>query len=200
MDHAQPPRLPNAAKFFISLVGILGLLGIFLTLRTWSPEVRPRFLVYLLLALASSRMRVSFPGVQGSISANYVFSMLGLLELQLPETLILAILGTATQTSLRSPAKLVHLFFNTTSITLAVLAAAGVYKQPWFGDGPEGELLRLTMAGVVYFVVNTVPLSIVIALTENQGAKAVWQGLYNWLFCYYLVGTSLAEIVHHSAL
>jgi diguanylate cyclase (GGDEF)-like protein/putative nucleotidyltransferase with HDIG domain len=199
VQHVQPTKLPNAAKVFIAAVGILGILGLFLTFNGWVPQVRPRFLFYLLLALASSRMRVSFPGMRGSISTNYVFSMLGLLELQVPETMILAILGAAAQISWRSAARLAHLFFNTTSMSLTVLASAAVYKQPWFGNGPEAEVLRLTLAGVVFFVVNTVPLSIVIALTENRGAKAVWQGLYNWLFCYYVVGVSLAEIVHYSS-
>src|SRR4051812_32612611 len=80
---AQP--MPAAARIFITIIGLAGLAGLFLTFREWTPELRPRFGLYLLLALISSSMRVSFPGVRGSMSANYVFSMLGLLELTLPE-------------------------------------------------------------------------------------------------------------------
>ncbi len=143
-------------------------------------------------------MKVTFPGVQGSISLNFVFIMLSLIELQPPETLLLAVASAAAQTywPAKGRVKPVHLFFNTTCVGLAALCAIWAYHKPWFGNIPEGELLRLTFAGVAYFVVNTVPIATVIALTEAQSIQAVVRTFYDWTFCYYLVGVSLAEVVH----
>jgi len=79
------------------------------------------------------------------------------------------------------------------------LAAIWVYQQHWFANVPAGELLRLTVAGLTYFVVNYVPLAIIIALTEGQNIQIVIRRFCDWTFSYYLVGVSLAEIVHQAS-
>jgi diguanylate cyclase (GGDEF)-like protein/putative nucleotidyltransferase with HDIG domain len=195
---AQPKAMLTTARLFIAITILAGLVGVGLAFRGWTPEVPLRFIVYLMIVMAGSRMKVHFPGMTGSISVNYVFTMLGLLELQLPETLLLAIFDTAAQTYWNSKCRfrLERTLFNTTCISLAVLAANWVFHQRWFLAGQDGELLRLTLAGVSYFVVNTLPVSVVIALTEKRNIGDVWKGVFSWTFCYFLVGVSVAEIVH----
>jgi diguanylate cyclase (GGDEF)-like protein/putative nucleotidyltransferase with HDIG domain len=201
VENAKPERIPTKARWFIAAIGLAGVAGIVFTFHGWTPELSPRFFVYLLIALAGSGMYVSLPGVHGNISVNYVVRMLGLLELTVPETLLLAILSAAAQTYWDARRRgngiaLVRLFFNTMCVTLAAVGAAWVFQRPWFRGFPEGELLRLTLAGVVYFIGTTVPVSIVIGLTESKGFAGVWKGIFNWSFGYYLLGVSLAEIVH----
>ncbi|MBZ5608402.1 MAG: diguanylate cyclase [Acidobacteriia bacterium] len=198
MQKAKPQGMPVVARVFIAAVGVAGLAGMVITFAGWQPELRSRFVFYLLIALASSGMKVRFPGTKSSISANDVFTMLGLLELRLPETLILATAGAIAQLCwhAKGRVKMVGLFFNSTSVALAVFSAAWMFGRPWFTNMPEGELLRLALAGVVYFVVNTVPVSVVIALHEHRSVQTVWKENYYWLFFYYMVGVSLAEVVH----
>lgn len=171
-----------------------------MTFHGWIPEPEPRFIVYLVLALATSGMKVIFPGVQGAISVSFVFIMLSLVELKTPETLLLAVASAVAQTfwHAKGRVKLVHLFFNTTCIALAFICASWVYHKPWFLNVTEGEMLRLTLAGVAYFLVNIVPIAIVVALTEGQNIQTMIRSFSDWTFCYYLVGVSLAEIVHRS--
>ncbi|MGP0071561.1 MAG: HD domain-containing phosphohydrolase [Bryobacteraceae bacterium] len=201
MEQTQPqPQMPPAARVFIALVGLAGVAGMILTFQGTAFQLQPRFLVYLLLALATSRMKVVFPGVQGTISLNFVLIMLGLVELSAPQTMFLAIAGIAAQTFWhvkgKGSLKLLHLLFNTTSIALAVVVATWMYRKPWFANVPHGEFLQLMLAGVGYFVVNLVTLATVIALTEAQNLQSVIRSFCDWTFCYYLVGVSLAEIVH----
>jgi len=168
------------------------------TFRGWTPELQPRFILYLLLALASSSMKVAFPGVEGTVSVNFVFIMLGLMELAEPEILLLAVASAAAQTrwDAKGRLRLVPLLFNTTCVGLAILAAAWVYHKPWFTNVPEGELFRLTLAGLAYFIVNIVPVATVVALTERKSIQTVIRSFSDWTFCYYLVGSSLAALVH----
>ncbi len=173
----------------------------FFTFRGWTLQPSARFLLYLLFALAGSPMNVSFPGMPGTLSVNVVIRMLGLLDLQLPEALLVAVVGAAAQTywdpkRQGKPLNGARVLFNTACIALAFLAAAWVFQEPWLEFTRPGELLRLALAGVCYFGVNSFLVSIVIALTENCSMMAVWKGMYNWSFCYYLVAVSLAEIVH----
>ncbi len=190
--------MPVSARLFIAAIGLAGLTGMALTFRGWNAEPEPRFLVYLVLALATAGMKASFPGVQGAISVSFIFTMLSLVELSPPETLLLTVASAAAQTLWHADgrARLVRLFFNTTCLALAALAALWVYHKPWFTNVPEGELLRLTLAGIAYFLVNYIPLGIVIALTESRSIQAVIRSFCDWVFFYYLVGVSVAEIVH----
>jgi diguanylate cyclase (GGDEF)-like protein/putative nucleotidyltransferase with HDIG domain len=200
VEHARPKPMPLAARLFIALIGLAGLTGMVLTFHGWTPQADPRFVAYLILALATSGMRVAFPGVQGTISVSFVFTMLSLIELTPPETLLLTVISAAAQSfwNARFRVKPVRLLFNTTCLGLAALAAEWAYHKPWFTNVPEGELLRLTLAGVAYFIVNYVPLAIVIALTEGQSIRTVIRSFCDWLFFYYLVGVSVAEIVHRA--
>ena len=200
MENAKPERMPVAARLFIAAIGLAGLTAIFFTLRGWIPQPQLRFVVYLLLALATSGMKVSFPGAQGSISSSFVLVMLGLTELNAPETLFLALASAAAQSywHTKGRVRFVHLFFNVTCIALAVVTTIYIYHRPWFTNVPEGEFLRLMLAGVAYFIVNYVPLAIVIALTEERSIRAVIRSFCDWSFCYYLAGASVAEVVHKS--
>ena len=187
-----------AARLFIAAIGLAGLTGMAWTFHGWTPGLQPRFVVYLLLALATSRMRVSFPGMEGSISPSFVLVALSLMDLAPPQTLFLAVASAAVQTNwhAKGSVRLVRLFFNTTCIGLAAMAALWAYQKPAFTNGHGAELLRLTLAGVAYFIANYLPLAIVIALTEGQNIQSVIRSFCDWSFSYYLVGVSLAELVH----
>jgi len=198
VEHAQPQRMPAAARLFIAVIGLAGLTGMAVTFHGWTPAPEPRFVAYLLLALATSGMKVAFPGVQGTISVSFVFTMLSLIELTPPETLLLTVASAAAQSLWNAKFRVrpVRLLFNTTCLGLAAMAAEWAYHRPWFTNMPESGLFRLTLAGVAYFVVNYIPLGIVIALTEGQSIRTVIRSFCDWLFFYYLVGVSIAEIVH----
>jgi len=203
VEQVPPERgLPPPAKLFIAVIGLAGLAGIAFTFHFWMLDFQARFVVYLLLGLLTSGMKVSVPGVQGSISINFVLIMLSLVELTPPQTLLLAVASAVVQTCwpAKGHVKPVHLFFNTGSISLAVLCGAAVYHAPWLMNVPESEYVRLMAAGVTYFLVNNLLIAIVIALTEGQDIRMVIRHFCDWLFLYYIVGVSAAEIVHRASM
>jgi diguanylate cyclase (GGDEF)-like protein/putative nucleotidyltransferase with HDIG domain len=194
-----------AAKLFIAAIGFAGLAGIAVTLLGWHPEFPPRLAVYLIAAMASSRLKVELPGVNGTISLNFILIMLALTELQPCEVLLTGLAGALAQygwnVGAKAGVRLVHLFFNTSGIALAIFAASWVYRQrwAWIVNEPHSDFLRLLLAGMTYFLVNVVPIAIVIALTERRSVPAVVRAFCDWTFCYYLVGVSLAEAAHRAS-
>jgi diguanylate cyclase (GGDEF)-like protein/putative nucleotidyltransferase with HDIG domain len=88
------------------------------------------------------------------------------------------------------------LFFNMMGVALAILVASYLYWRPWFYGVAGGGLLRLFLAGIAYFIINSVLVSTAIALASGQGAMTVWRGIFDWSFSFSLVGVSLAGIVH----
>jgi hypothetical protein len=86
--------------------------------------------------------------------------------------------------------------FNVTSISIALRVAYQAYNiYPDTGlsfDFP----LRLFCTAVAYFVMNTLPVSIVIHLTDSKPLMKTWKETYFWAFSYYLVGAIFAGVYH----
>jgi diguanylate cyclase (GGDEF)-like protein/putative nucleotidyltransferase with HDIG domain len=196
-EPARSSHLPNRARLFIVLIGIVGAAGTVWAFLASPPQVSSRFLAYLFLAVAGAGMKVRFPGAKATMSAGNVMILLGLLELGSSETLILAIAAVATQSIWHSKTPTVgRVVFNTTSIALAVLAARLTYQRQWFGNLEGAELIRLALAALPFFAVNISLLAMIVSLAEEKNFREVWSSFSNWTFLYYMIAAALAEVVH----
>ena len=148
MNQTKTQRLPALARGYVTFVVAASAAGLFLTFGNWTPDLHVRFVVYLLITIASSGMKVTLPTVDGTMSVNYVFTLLALLELDRPQAVLLALVATIVQTfwHTKKRPRPVQLAFNLACIGLTVLAASLVLKPPWFRLFPEGEAVRLTLA------------------------------------------------------
>ena len=63
----------------------------------WQSVDLTRFLCYLLVAVLASSLKIQLPGIDGTMSVNFLFILLGVLELNLPETLVLGCTATLAQ-------------------------------------------------------------------------------------------------------
>src|SRR5580658_2345478 len=164
----------------------------------WQSSDPVKFICYLIAALLASSLKVVLPGVEGTLSVNFLFTLLGILELSLPETLIIGLASTLAQFYWR-PArqlKLVQLLFNLSQVTVSSAVAYGAYKlvaiYVLHAPGP----LALLVAAITHFGCNTVAMSTIIGLTEDKPITKVCTESYLWLFPYYLVGAAVAGLVH----
>src|SRR5581483_3801884 len=199
VEQQQPQQvMPLPARLFVRAVAVAALAGMFVAFRGHTLSPQPRFLIYLFLALMSSGMKVSLPGVKTTLSTSFMLIVLGLVELTLPQTLIIAVSSAAAQMfwHARLKVKPVQLLFNPSCLILATLAANRVYRIPGASEISGTQFLWLMLAGVAYFVVNTGLLCVVITLADGEDIRVVARGLLDWTVCYYPVGVSLAEIVH----
>src|SRR5882672_2172997 len=160
--------LTPGAKLLISLVVAAGT-GVLLygAIHPTSKNIA-QFICYLLIALLASRLKVNLPGITGTMSVNFLFILLGILELSFAETLVL---GTA--------AIMVQCFYHIA-----------------FSHWPvSAHPLVLIVAACTYFVANTGSIAAVISLTEGKSLRRIWVECYFWSFPYYLVGAGLAGVV-----
>jgi putative nucleotidyltransferase with HDIG domain len=188
------PRELGARVFIASMV--LAALGAFaLGLTHWQSSDTLKFVCYMIAALLASPLKVSLPG--GTLSVNFLFTLLGILEMSFPETLLIGLLSTAGQffwKPARRP-RPVQLIFNLSQVTVSGAAAYGAYHfvcvHVLHGPGP----LALVVAAVTHFAVNTLATSIIIGLTEGKPFSKVWTESYLWSFPYYMVGAAVAGLV-----
>jgi putative nucleotidyltransferase with HDIG domain len=154
-----------------------------------------KFACYMAAALLASPLKVSLPG--GTLSVNFLFTLLSILEMSLPETLLIGLVSTLGQFYWK-PARRLHviqLVFNLSQVTVSGTAAYGVYQfvsvHILHGHGP----LALVLAAVTHFAVNTLATSTIIGLTEDMPFSKVWTDSYLWSFPYYMVGAATAGLV-----
>src|SRR5579862_2143109 len=77
------------ARLFIALVVIAGLGTLIYGGIHQSSRNIAEFICYLGIAVLASRMKVNLPGITGTLSVNFLFVLIGVLELSFTETLIL---------------------------------------------------------------------------------------------------------------
>jgi len=186
------------AKVYLASVYLVGLATLVVTMSQWQTVDLGRFVCYLLIALLASGLKVSLPGINGSMSVNFFFIILGVMELSIPETVIIGCASSLVQSFWRSNSKpkLIQLTFNIANMATAIYAASLAYK---FTDTYTGHTIALMLvaAACTYFVTNTVPVAIVIALTEKKSFQKIWAECYFWSFPYYLVGAAISGLVSY---
>ncbi|MGB9234933.1 MAG: diguanylate cyclase [Terriglobales bacterium] len=154
-----------------------------------------KFSCYLAAALAASRLKVNLPGITGTMSVNFLFVLLGVLELSFPETAALGCAAIVVQCLGRDRPRPLHIVFNVCSTALAIAFTFSVYHFSLLHGGVNNPSTLLFLAACVYFVSNTLPVATIISLTEGRSLRKIWSECYFWSFPYYLVGAGVAGMM-----
>jgi putative nucleotidyltransferase with HDIG domain len=185
------------ARAFIAGMALAALGCLAFAFFPWRSTDPVKFACYLAAALLASSFKVTLPGIEGTLSMNFLFTLIGILEMSLPETLLIGLVSTLAQFYWRPArkSKPVQLLFNLSHVTVCSSAAYGAYQlvsiHVLHGPGP----FALLVAAITLFVFGTAAMSTIIGLTEAKPVPKVWRESYLWLFPYYLVGAAIAGLV-----
>src|SRR5215469_6290080 len=160
----------------------------------WHSENTLRFACFLGIALGASLFKVRLPGIPATMSANFLFILVGILDLSYAETLLMGCLGGLAQSLWQAKPRpgLVQLLFNFANLALSITAANAVFHSgPAYTIGLRWPLL-LAASSTTYFAVNTMSVSGIIAITDRRNPIRVWKECYLWSFPYYLLGALIA--------
>ena len=201
---AETERLSIQTKVFIGITASLGVVVLGFALAHFQSQDLLRFLCYLAVAVLASGLKVQLPGIDGTMSVNFLFILLGVLELSLPETLLIGCTATLVQSVWQARNRLdpVKVLFNVAGMMANASALTYVTYHSLVTRFGSSKPILLMVAALVFFFANTLPISVVIALTEGKSSRRVWSECYFWSFPYYLVGAAavgLVGIVNRSA-
>ena len=186
------------ARLYILSLALGGAAFLVMGFSHWHTADPVKFVCYLIAALLASSLKVGLPGIEGTLSVNFLFTLLGILELSLPETLAIAVASTLAQFYWKPARRItgVQLVFNLSQVTVSSGVAYGAYRivtdHVLHSPGP----LALLVAAIVHFGCNTAATSTIIGLTEEKSIAKVWGESHLWLFPYYMVGAAVAGLVH----
>jgi len=186
------------ARVFIAAMSLAASFCFVFASLHWQSSDPLRFVCYLIAALLASSLKVNLPGIEGTLSVNFLFTLLGILELSLPETLAIGLVSTLGQFYWRPARKLkpVQLVFNFSQVTVSSAIAYGAFQLMAHYVVHGSRPLALLVAAVTHFGCNTAAMSTIIGLTEDKPIAKVWTEIYLWSFPYYMVGAAAAGLVH----
>ena len=184
-----------APRFFIAVVVICGTTVLTYSVLHGRSENPLKFFCYLVIALAASRLKVNLPGITGTMSVNFLFVLLGVLELSLSEAMALGAAAVVVQCFDRDRPSPIQIAFNVCSTALAIAVTFATYRYSLSHRAVNNPSTLLFLAACVYFVANTLPVAAVISLTECRSMRKIWADCYFWSFPYYLVGAGVAGMM-----
>ncbi len=189
--------MSQRARLFITSTASVGVLVFAYFVVHWQSTDLTRFFCYLVIATLASGLKIQLPGIDGTMSVNFLFILLGVLEMSLPETLIIGCTASLAQCvwwarTKPDPAKVVFNVFSMMANAIA-LSYFTFHRLERVMGGSTPVLLVIT--ALVFFLANTLPVTIIISLTEGKSPRKVWSECYFWSFPYYLVGAAIVFFV-----
>ena len=162
----------------------------------WQAEAWPQLVLLLAAAALSSRLKVTLPGMTSSMSGNLPVILLGITQLGLFASLLVAATAAVAQSySARNKAKPIQFVFNGCTLMNASGLAYLAYHSPTFASPATAHTLSLLLAAVTYLLANTAPVASIIGLTEGGNPFALWHKILQWSFPNYVIGAGLTAIV-----
>src|SRR5579863_588199 len=79
-------------------------------------------------------------------------------------------------------------------MSIAIATAGYAYHSSLLNRTHLDAALMLVTVATVFFVMNTFPVAMAIALTEQKPLRRVWTDCYFWSFPYYLLGAAIAGV------
>ena len=189
--------MPIRAKLYIALILCAGTVGLAAQMVHFRSPDPLQFWCYFLFTLLTSGLKVRLPTVFATLSVNFLSILMGIVLFSLPEAILLGVAGTVVQCLWRPRVrpKTIQIAFSACSIGLAVAAAHTLLHGPLNGLLGDLNPLLLGLAACAYFVVNTVLIAGVIALTERKSIFRTWYQTYFWILPYHLAAASVAWLI-----
>jgi hypothetical protein len=184
-----------SARMFVALIAISGLLLLGDAVLNAQSMPTAKFLAFLVVACVAARLRIKLPGVTGTMSVNLPFILVAAAEMKPAEALAIGFISTFFQClAAGKKFKVMQVAFNCSTITLAVAATRLIYAAPSVASVVSSPSLRLAVAAAGYALANTVPVAIVIGLTEAASVLRTWLEMLQLSFPYLVASAGIAGL------
>ncbi len=169
-----------------------------IALLQWHTADPLKFVCYLAIAILASTLKVSLPGIESTMSVYFLFIFLGVLELSLAETLVIGCTAALVQSVWKTEQRpeLIKVVFNVVSMTPPAICATYFAYHLSAGVLHKSTPLLLLVTASTYFLANTAPVAIVIAMCSKTSIWGVWKQTQFWSLPYYLSGAAIVGLVN----
>lgn len=180
---------------FLALIVISGLLLLGDAAFKAKSVPSVRFVAFLVAACLAARLKIKLPGLTGTMSVNLPFILVAAAQMNSAEALAVGFISTFVQCLPKGrKLNLVQAAFNCSTIVLAVTAARFIFASPSVASAISSPSLRLAVAAAGYALANTIPVAIVIGLTEGASILRTWWEMLQLSFPYLVASAGIAGV------
>jgi len=183
------------AKLFITIIVLAGTGALAYGGLHQSSKNIAEFICYVGIAILASRLKVNLPGITGTLSVNFLFILIGVLELSFTETMILGAIAMLAQCVYPARPRAMQTTFNVCAGSISTALAYVVFHHPLMNLVIDSRPVLLCVSATVYFIANAGSIATVISLTERRPLHRILVDCYFWSFPYYLVGAGIAGVI-----
>jgi len=187
--------LPLKAQVFVGVVIAAGMVCLLQAAIHQSSKNIAEFICYLGISILASRLRVTLPGITGTLSVNFLFILVGIAELGYAEALTLGAVAMLAQSLFPGRPTAMQLTFNVCAGALSTALAYLVYHNAFCNAFIGNRPLLLCLTASIYFIVNAGCIAVVISFSEGKPLQKILVDCYFWSFPYYLVGAGIAGAI-----
>ena len=187
--------LPIGAQAFVALVIVGGTACLLQAAIHQNSKNIAEFICYTGIAVLASRLRVTLPGITGTLSVNFLFILVAIAELGYSEALTLGAVAMVAQSLYPGRPTAIQLTFNVCAGSLSTALGYFVYHNPLCNELISNRPLILCLTATIYFIVNAGCIAAVISFSEGKPLRSILVGCYFWSFPYYLVGAGIAGAI-----
>jgi putative nucleotidyltransferase with HDIG domain/diguanylate cyclase (GGDEF)-like protein len=163
------------AKLYVTALLVLGLCVLTMNFAHWHLADPVRFSAFFLFACAASIMKVAAPAMAGKMSFNFIFVLIALTDLTLPEALLIGCASVVIECVWRPSSRttLLEVFFSIANMAVAIACANAALHHGFLQAAPIE--LRIVLATAAFYIANTFPMAGVIALSTQSAVLRVWK-------------------------
>lgn len=189
-------NLSPMSKLFIVMVVVSGAAVIAWAALHDRPANVSQFGFLLIISVAASRLRVKLPGLTGTMSMNLPFILIAIAHTGMLEALGVGCISTLVQSLPRAGKKFnwIQIVFNVANMALTVDAARLIYVSAGMNSIIHSHPLLLCIACAGFLAVNSIPISIIIALTENRNLFHAWGAMFQLSYPFFLASAGVAGV------
>lgn len=191
---AATMKLTPSARLCVAIVTTCGAAMLGYAILTHTTIDPLRFASFLVVGILAAVLKVKLPRMDSSISVNLPFILLAVSQLSLLEALLVGCCSTAAQNIVgnrQRPAG-IQVLFNLAAMANAVCAAFLILNKTLPLTSAAARVAGLAIAVAAFYIANTAPVAIILALLNKQNAIKLWGSILLWSFPYYLASAGIA--------
>jgi len=182
---------------YAGTVIVLGMTVFLGAAAQWAPREPARFAVYLLLSALATAAGTAVPQLAGSMSVSFAFVLASMVEMTLPEALVVGCMSVAVSAAFQGGERreLLPALFHCATAAVVIRMAYSVCHTNWVLDPELNSLMRLLLGSSTLYVLSNFTAASVRALAEERRLWSLWREYCFWTFPYFVAGTAFTALV-----
>ncbi len=186
-------RRHQLAMWYVYAEIAIGIAALVCGFQNWHSDDLLRLASFVAVAALGSTLKVRLPGVTGAVSVSAFFVLVGIVNLTLPEALLVGLSAMLVQCTWRTTARprVIQVLFNLCVVSTSIFLSSHLFVG---SRAHIAEPVSLALLAASYFFANTFPVASIIGLTEKKSILAIFRQ-YCWMLPYYVGGASVAWLI-----